>query len=96
MFSQNEITLKEAIKNLIKSYNMDDRIHEAQLSAAWKNIVGPYAAKHTVDMFLFKGVLQVKLNSDVIRQELSYAKSRIIIHINKYLGQKVVENIIFR
>jgi hypothetical protein len=96
LFSKNEITLKDAIKKLIQSYNMDDRIKESQLLAAWKNLIGPLAAQHTVDLYLFKGILHVKLNSAVIRQELLYAKSKIIIHINKYFGQQVVKDIILR
>ncbi|MCC6635796.1 MAG: DUF721 domain-containing protein [Chitinophagaceae bacterium] len=96
LFGQQEISLKEGIKRLIQSYNMDDRIKESQLEASWKNLVGSTAAKHTTDMFLFKGILHVKLDSAVVRHELSYAKSKIITHINRYLGQQVVKEIILR
>jgi hypothetical protein len=59
-------------------------------------VVGPTIKKKTLDLHVEKQVLFVKLDSDALRQELSYAKSLIIKNLNQEVGKEVIKDVVFR
>ena len=58
--------------------------------------MGPSIFKHTVNINFIGEKLFISLDSDVLRHELSYAKSKIIEILNAELKEEVVREIIFR
>jgi predicted nucleic acid-binding Zn ribbon protein len=95
MKKSNEHTLKQVIDELIKSYNLDDKLKETNLTDCWGKIVGKMIAKHTNNLFLHKKILYVKLDSAALRNELSFSKQKIIKLINKEVKEDIIEQIVF-
>ena len=91
-----EHTVKELFDLLIKSYKLGDKLNEARLRSTWDRIMGTTIPQYTQDLFLYNGTLHVKLTSGVLREELSFAKKKMIDHINKELGENIVKDIILR
>ncbi len=92
----NEITLKQAINKLLDTYRLRGKLTESKLIASWEQIMGKVIAKHTTSLKLDKTLLIVYLDSSVIREELSYAKDKIIQRLNEQLGKRVIEDVVFR
>ena len=91
----NQLSLKEAIENLVASYKMSEKLGEVQVVNCWEKVVGEMIAKHTVRIYIKKGKLIVKLDSPVLKEELSYSKSKIIEMLNKEVNEKIIEDIVF-
>jgi len=91
----NEISLKDAIDQLLNAYKLKPKLDETKLTERWGNIVGEMIRKHTLQIFVKNKKLYIKLDSSVIRQEMMYSKSTIIDKVNAELGGRIVEEIVF-
>lgn len=92
----NEVTLKQAINQLIESYQLRGKLTETQLNDSWEEIMGKVIAKYTRSLQLNNGRLVVKLSSSVLRQELTYKKSEMVERLNERLGGELVKDIILK
>ena len=52
MKKTNEVTLKEAIDNMLHVYKLKGKVYEAQLVNSWGRIMGAMIEKHTRDLYL--------------------------------------------
>ncbi len=93
MSGHNQKTIKEAIAELLKSYHLDDGMREAKVKEIWNKEMGKVILKHTVDIYLRNHVLHVRLNSSVVRQELSMMKTSVINNINEQLGEAWISDL---
>ncbi|MCK5346532.1 MAG: DUF721 domain-containing protein [Candidatus Heimdallarchaeota archaeon] len=91
----NESTLGEVIKELLKTYHLDDKLMETKLINSWSGVVGRMIDKHTVKLYVKKKVLFVKMDSAAITNELSYAKEKIINALNKEAGMDLINEMRF-
>jgi len=69
---------------------------ETQIIASWEAVVGKMIAKHTQKLFIHKKILFVTLDSAALREELSYARQKLIKVLNKKVGMEVIKDIIFK
>ncbi len=95
MQRSNEQTIKEAIKELLKAYRLGGKLLEIRLMNSWEKVVGKMISKHTLNLYINKKVLFVKLDSPALKNELSYAKEKIIKSLNDEVGEDVIEKIVF-
>jgi predicted nucleic acid-binding Zn ribbon protein len=95
MKKSNDQTLKEVINELLKAYKLGDKLKEVRLIDSWEKVVGKLINKHTKNLYIKKKVLFVKLDSAALRNELSYARQKIIKALNKEAKEEVIENIVF-
>jgi hypothetical protein len=66
------------------------------VQAAWKSLMGNGVNTYTKEVVLKGTTLYVSLTSAVLREELSYGKTKIIAMINEELGKEVVKDVILR
>jgi predicted nucleic acid-binding Zn ribbon protein len=92
----NEQILKEVIKEFMNSFNIKDKITEVHINESWEMIMGKVISRHTINIYLKEKTLFITLDSAALRQELSYAKTKMINMLNKELGGKVIDEIILR
>ncbi|MFA8449942.1 MAG: DUF721 domain-containing protein [Bacteroidales bacterium] len=95
MKKSNESTLGEVIKDLLKSYKLDVRLKEHQVTDIWEKVMGKMIARNTKDVYVRNGVLFIRLESSIIKNELNYAKDKILKNVNSELGEDVVNKIVF-
>lgn len=93
---QNEVKLKDAIHQLLDTYKLKGKLTEQKLVDSWEKLMGHVIARHTTKVFIQDKKLIVKLDSSVLRQELSYAKTKIITRLNEEIGEVVIEDVIFQ
>jgi len=94
MSNSNEVTLKEAINQLFKAYPfIKDKVNENKITEIWEKAMGKMIAKRTKSIILRKKVLTIEINSASLRNELSYAKEKILKIINAEFEEVIVEEI---
>jgi predicted nucleic acid-binding Zn ribbon protein len=87
--------MKEAIEAFLKAYNLKGKFNETYLVAFWERMMGKTIANHTQQLYVKDKTLFLKLDSAPLRQELYMAQSKVIELINKDVGERVVEEVIF-
>jgi len=93
---KNEYSLKEVLDQLVKAYGLEGKLLETRIINSWEKVVGRILARHTTHLSIKNRILYVSLDSSVLRNELSMARSKLVDSLNKEVGQKVIEDIILR
>ncbi len=89
-------SVEDVLPAIMTSLGLKDRLQEAQVSSAWKSIVGDFIAQHAKPVSLKNGVLLVQILQPVLRYELSTVqKPRILQALKKHFGPRVVRDIRF-
>ena len=91
----NQIKLGDALKELMETYQLGVKMNEVRLYEAWDKVLGPTSANHTVSKQLIDGRLIIRLDSAALRNELAFAKSKLIKSLNDELGIVLVKEIMF-
>lgn len=91
---RNEHTLAEALGHLVDRYGMRERMHEERLRARWEEVVGAMVARHTVELRLRKGRLQVRVDSAPLRHELGFMRGDLMDRLNAVLEAPVVTEVV--
>lgn len=92
----NEVSLRDAIEQWKNSMHIDSKLNEVSVRDCWARIMGTMINRYTEDLTLYKGVLNVRLNSSVLRHELIMMKPSVIANLNKELGSEIIKELIFR
>ncbi len=94
--SSNELSLKEAVEELLDVYRLTGKLNETRLMGHWNTVVGKLIADHTRNLFIKNKKLFVSIDSSVIRNELRYKKEFLIQNLNRKSGLEVIDDIIFK
>jgi predicted nucleic acid-binding Zn ribbon protein len=95
MSKHNELTMKQAIQEMMKAYRLQPRMDELNLMASWAKVTGPMVQNRTKDLSIRNKVLYVKLDSAALREELSYNREKLIQRLNEEAGLTVINQVIF-
>lgn len=96
MFSKRkEVSLGDAIREMLKENGMEDKMVETRLLNEWDNVVGPIISQHTISKRIDKSILFVKLDSASLRHELSYARDHLKKQLNQTVNKDVLKDIVF-
>lgn len=91
-----ETPISDILGIIIKENHLDVGIDKLDVMASWKNMLGPGVANYTLDIVFKRNILYVALSSPIVREELSYGKSKIIDLLNEDLGRDIIKDLIFR
>jgi len=86
--------LGDLIKEFYELHKGHGYIDEVKVINSWKQVVGPFIAAHTIDLSIKNGVLFVRVDSDALRNELSYSKSLLMKSLNEQAGKEIVKEIV--
>jgi hypothetical protein len=96
MRRSNTSPFHELFMEYIRTRGLEKQYFEAKLINAWPDIAGKAIASRTKRMYFKNSVLFVELTSSVVRNELMMIRHGLIEALNKYAGQEIVTDIIFR
>ena len=94
MKKSNEQKLGDAIREMIEAYRLESRLDEVSLLNSWEKVTGKLIAKYTRNIYIKNRKLYVRIESPSLKNELSYARSRIVDGLNKEVGKKVIDDLI--
>jgi len=92
----NESPIGDVLKAFIETNKLQGGMDKIDVQAAWKALMGNGVNSYTKEVVLKGSTLYVSLTSAVLREELSYGKTKIITMINEELRKEVVTEIILR
>ena len=86
--------LGDLVREFFELHKGPDYLDEMKAVNSWGQVVGSFIASHTIDLCLRNNVLFVRVDSDVLRNELSYSKSELIGKLNDLVGKVVVKEMV--
>lgn len=90
------VGLDSLIPAILKSWKLDERLHEEELSSAWRETVGDFIAQHTAPDSLKRGVLMVRVLQPTIHHTLMMEKGRLLKRMQERFGKDTVREVRFR
>jgi hypothetical protein len=94
--NHNLIKLGDAISQIFREEKLDEKYSIFAIRNGWEGIVGKTVAKHTTQINYLQGLLYVSIDSAVVRNELSYVKDDIVQKVNKFVGKRLVKELILK
>lgn len=94
--NNNLIKLGDAISQIFKEEKLDEKYSIFSIRNGWESIVGKTVAKHTTQINYAQGILFVSIDSSIVRNEISYVKESIIEKINKFVGKKLIKELVLK
>lgn len=88
--------VSEAMSDLLKEFKIEDKYVESQLIDSWEKVMGAPIATRTSKIYISQKVLFVHLTSAPLRQELEMSKDRVLDLLEKEMGSRVVDKVVFR
>ena len=89
----NDLPLKDVIRIMLERSGMDKKYNELEIIDVYHKVVGNVISKRTVDVKLRDRTLILKIDTGVVKAELSLSKTKLKDLINESFGTIVVEEI---
>lgn len=90
----NDMTIKQAIDQLLDVYKLRRKFDETSLLALWPEMMGQAIANRTKQLFIRDRKLYIRVESSVIKNELLLIRSQIIRKMNERVGKVVIEEVV--
>lgn len=91
--NHNDQSIKDLIKQLLKNSGMEKRMEEMDIVQCFHDLMGTYISGKAREVSLRGKVLIIRMDSGVLKEELSYGKGRIKDLINEKMGSEVIEEV---
>jgi len=88
--------MSDALKGFIDANRLQKGLDKVSIEDAWHSVMGNFISKYTTAIKLDREVLYVQLSSSVLREELSYGKTKIIGMINEEMGKQIIIKLVLR
>ncbi|PCE64842.1 DUF721 domain-containing protein [Sediminicola luteus] len=88
------LSLSDALKEFISENKLQKGLDKVEIQDCWKEVMGQGVWSYTDQVQLRDDTLIVRLNSSVLRQELSFGKAKIVKMLNQHLGRDIVKKLI--
>ena len=90
------LKLSEALQEFVTDNKLEKGLDKVKARDVWNEQMGPAVKKYTNAVKLEGSTLYVKLNSSVLREELSYGKAKIINNLNESLGKELIRKLVLQ
>lgn len=85
--------IKSVLDSFLRKTGLEKPVLQQKALVVWNEVVGDTVAKRTQPEEVKHGVLVVKVDTPVWRNELSLRKKEILERLNQALGQRVINDI---
>lgn len=89
-------SISEVLGELINQKNIKGGITKVRVEQAWETTMGVSVAQYTQEVSFRGTTLFVNLTSAPLREELSYGKDKILLHLNETLGAEIISKLVLR
>ena len=96
MKKQNDITIQDALKDMIQELRIGPQLGETRVKSLWEQLMGKTISTYTSNISVRKNVLYLTILSAPLKQELSYAKDKIKNLLNEELGEEFIKEVVIR
>jgi hypothetical protein len=96
MKKQNDLTLQDAMKSMLREYRLENQVNETRVKAIWEQVMGKTIATYTSNISVQKNILYLTVLSAPLKQELLYAKDAIRKRVNEAVGEEYIREVVVR
>lgn len=96
MARQNEIKLKDALRELIEHFQLKPKLFQNRIGEIWQEKMGVTIWSHTKEIKLRGRILYLAIDSSSLKQELVFSKDKIVTMLNEALGEDFIEEVVIR
>lgn len=89
----NDLPIKAIIQQMLENAGLDKKYNELEVIQCYHKVMGQLISNRTREVKLRDKTLILKMDSGVLKEELSHSKSKIIALINEHMGSNVVEQV---
>lgn len=82
------------IRQMIEATGMRPEFRRHSVESAWPRVVGKNIAMYTGRIYAKDRTLHVYITSAPLKEELSYARDRLVELLNEAVGEEVIDSII--
>lgn len=93
MRKSNELSLKEAIEQMLDQFRLRGKLNEVAIGRIWETTMGNAIAKRTERLYIRNEELHIILTSASLKNELFYQRDQIRDMINKELGGDYIKEV---
>ena len=88
-------SLRSIIQKISYNKLLSGGLGKVFLNKVWSNVIGENVSQYTENIYIKDNTLFLKINSSVLKQELSYGIDKIIENFNKEVGSNEIKKIVF-
>lgn len=96
MRNSNSKPIADIIKELISQQNLQPGLDTAKVVLAWPEVMGLNVARETIKVSIHNRILYVSLRSAIVRSELMMLRTEIVAALNRKVGYRVIDTVVFR
>jgi hypothetical protein len=89
------IPIGDLVRQYLRDEGLETPLNQHRLISSWGEVMGKGILTYTGELFIKNQTLWVKINSSVIRQELSVGRAQIVRRLNEHVGAQVVTDVKF-
>lgn len=90
------LSIGDVLKEFVESNKLEKGLDKVKVQEVWNQQMGPAIQKYTTAIKYDRNTLYIQLSSSVLREELSYGKSKIIKMLNEELGTDLIHKLVLR
>ena len=88
-------SVKSIIQKITSNKFFGSGLKKVFLKKIWLDVMGKNVSQYTENIYIKNHTLYLKINSSVLKQELSYGTKKIIDNLNIEFGSVQIKKIIF-
>ncbi|WP_075603680.1 DUF721 domain-containing protein [Saccharicrinis aurantiacus] len=88
--------IRDIIKQFLHEEHLDQGLIENRVVNSWEAVIGKTVARATTHVSINNGILYVKINSSVMRNELMMIRSKIADALNNHVGHHIVMDVVIQ
>lgn len=96
MKKKNDISLQEAMQDMLRQYRLEPQLNETRIKMLWEKLMGKTISTYTSNISLRKNTLYLTILSAPLKHELSFAKEKIKTLLNEEMGEEVIKDVVIR
>ena len=89
-------SLGAAIKEFLQTYHLEEKVNEQRLMRAWGELLGRLVSNHTKRLYIRNRILYAEIDSAPLRNELGYAREKIINALNNEVKAEVIIDLVLK
>ncbi len=87
--------LGDIVNQILRLNGLETPLNQHRIIEVWKNNIGRSFERYTENIFIKNQTLYIKLNSSVVRNELSMHAKVLANKLNNEVNAQVITNIVF-
>jgi hypothetical protein len=88
-------SFKEALQEMLHHTQLHHKFQQTRIITSWQEVLGEAIAEKTLRLFIKEKTLYAEFSSAPLKKELSMAKAKIVIQLNKHVGEHIIDEIVF-